>query len=300
MTMVMDMKRRRFLTHSATAGLALAPISKMFAALAPDNRYRKQIGVQLYTLRDPLAKDVAGTLKQVAEAGYHQIELFATPLNKAIVPAAKDLGLTMNSAHFNQEIVIDPEKAGDGSAFKSLAETAKSDGFSELVIPYTPGPLRQSLDDYKRLAERINSAASVARTQGLRLSYHNHAFEFQPIEGTRSGYDVFIDEFGSDAFFEIDVFWVAVAKLDPVALIERLKGRVSQLHLKDLKPGLELPVYEGIGEDAFKELGNGGIEMEPILNAASASGVTYCHVEQDHSPDPVESLKTSIKHLATL
>jgi sugar phosphate isomerase/epimerase len=298
--MIRSMNRRRFLTCSATVSLSLIPASRALASLAPDNRYRKEIGLQLYTLRDPLAKDAAGTLKQVADAGYHQIELFATPLNKTIITVAKELGLAMHSTHFNAETVIDPQKAGDGSAFQALAETAKGDGFSELVIPYTPAPLRQSLDDYKRLAERINKAAGVAKAQGLRLSYHNHAFEFQPIGGTRSGYDVFIDEFGPDAFFEVDVFWVAVAKLDPVALIERLKGRVSQLHLKDLKAGLELPIYDGLGNDAFKELGNGSIPMEPILNAAAASGVSHCHVEQDHSPDALASVKTSIKYLASM
>lgn len=300
MTMVMDMKRRHFLTHSATAGLALAPISQIFAALAPDNRYRKQIGVQLYTLRDPLAKDVEGTLRQVAEAGYHQIELFGTPLNERIIAVAKEHGLALNSMHFNPEVVIDPNKIGDGSGFKALAETAKADGFHELVVPYIPAPLRRTLDDYKRIAEHINKAATLAKEAGLRLNYHNHAFEFQPMEGTRCGYDVFIDEFGTDAFFEVDVFWVAVAKLDPVALIGRLKGRIAQLHLKDLKPGFDLPIYEGIGKDAFKELGKGTIPMEPILNAAAAAGVTFCHVEQDHSPDPVASVKTSIEHLADL
>jgi sugar phosphate isomerase/epimerase len=101
--------------------------------------------------------------------------------------------------------------------------------------------------------------------------------------------------------FEIDVFWVKAGGVDPVALIQKLPGRVSQLHLKDLKDGLKLPAYStGVPKDAFQELGDGIISMEPIIVAAKAAGVEHCHVEQDQSPDPLASIKQSMEYLRKL
>jgi sugar phosphate isomerase/epimerase len=101
--------------------------------------------------------------------------------------------------------------------------------------------------------------------------------------------------------FEIDVFWVKAAGLDPAALIKKLSGRVTQLHLKDLKDGLTLPNYAGgLAADAFQELGDGIIPMEPILVAAKAAGVKNCHVEQDQSLDALASIKQSIDFLNKL
>jgi sugar phosphate isomerase/epimerase len=86
-----------------------------------------------------------------------------------------------------------------------------------------------------------------------------------------------------------------------VALIRKLHGRVSQLHLKDLKDGLKLPSYQtSLPNDAFQELGDGIIPMEPIIAAAKAAGVAHCHVEQDQSPDPLASIKQSADYLKTL
>ncbi|MDB4272081.1 hypothetical protein N9879_00525, partial [bacterium] len=130
-------------------------------------------------------------------------------------------------------------------------------------------------------------------------AYHNHSFEFQPMEGS-SGYDVLIKEFAPEMKFEIDVFWVQAAGKDSVELIKKLSGRVSQLHLKDLKKGLKLPIYDGMPKEAFKELGNGMIAMEPIIEAGKAAGVVHCHVEQDHSPKPLESIAQSVLYLKAL
>ena len=88
--------------------------------------------------------------------------------------------------------------------------------------------------------------------------------------------------------------------MDPVGLIKKLSGRVSQLHLKDLKAGLKLPIYGGMPKEAFKELGNGMIPMEPIIEAGKAAGVAHCHVEQDHSPNPLASIKESVAYLKGL
>ena len=168
-----------------------------------------------------------------------------------------------------------------------------------MVVPYLHDKDRKNLDDYKRVAGNLNKAAVIAKEAEIQLAYHNHSFEFQPMEES-TGYDIFVQEFGDEMMFEVDVFWVKAADLDPVSLIKGLSGRVSQLHLKDIKKGLKLPMYGGLPKEAFKELGNGMIPMEPIIEAAKAAGVAHCHVEQDQSPDPIASIKESVAYLKGL
>ncbi len=165
------------------------------------------------------------------------------------------------------------------------------------MIPYLQDTSRKNLDDYKSSAERFNKAAAITKEAGIQLSYHNHSFEFLPMADGKTGYDVFIEEFSPEMMFEIDVFWVKLAGIEPVALIEKLKGRVSQLHLKDLREGVEIPNFGSVQPEDFREIGNGIIDMKPIMAAAQAAGVEHCHVEQDQSPDALASVKQSIAHL---
>lgn len=293
------MKRRTFLRSAAASSLVLTPANQVLAALAPDNKYRKNIGIQLYTLRGPLGKDPAGTLKAVAEAGYKQVEAYGFPNCQPLIDGAKAAGLAMNSSHFEWGSVVSPKDAAM-SDFQKILEKAKGIGLSHLVIPYLQEGERRTLDDYKKIAANANKAADLAKAAGIQLSYHNHAFEFQPKDGGKCGYDIFIDEFSKDMKFEVDVFWIKVANLDPAEHIAKLSGRVTQLHLKDLKSGLDLPEFGNLPQDAFKELGNGIIPMEPIIAAAEKAGVSHCHVEQDHSPDPMASIRQSIAYLGKI
>jgi sugar phosphate isomerase/epimerase len=288
-------KRRTFLQTTLASSLSLPAF-----ALQEDNPYRKNIGIQLYTLRNQLGEDTPGTIKAVAQAGYKQVEPYGFPNDAAdMIKAAKDNGLAVNSSHFAWESVTDPSKEGV-IPFAKILDGAKEAGLSHLVIPYLHEHNRKSADDYKRLAELFNTAAEEAKKTGIQLAYHNHNFEFKPQEGGKSGYDILIAELSPNMKFEIDVFWVKAGGVDPVGLIENLKGRVSQLHLKDLKKGLELPNYGHLPEDAFKELGNGCIPMEPIIEAAAKAGVAHCHVEQDQSPHPIKSIGESMDYLRAL
>lgn len=216
-----------------------------------------------------------------------------------MLQAAKDNGLAVNSTHFDWQSVTNPGKEGVAPFAKDL-EFANTHRISHLVVPYVHDYNRKTLDDYKRLAENCNKAALEAKAAGVQLSYHNHAFEFEPLQGKKTGYDVLISEFVPEMKFEVDVFWVAVGGQDPAKLIKKLKGRVSQLHLKDLQKGIPVPEFGKLPNEAFKELGNGSIDLEPIIEAADKAGVEHCHVEQDQSPHPLKSVQQSIKYLATL
>jgi len=291
------MNRRSFVQQSLAAALLTSPA---LAALAADNRYRTQIGLQLYTLRTPLAKDPKATLQAVADAGYQQVELYGFPNSQAQIDAARAAGLSLHSAHFEWDSVVNPKDAAL-SDFAKILDKAKESGLRHLVIPYLMPKNRNTLDDYRKVAENANRAAAMAKKSGIQLSYHNHNFEFAPLDGGKSGFDVFVEEFSADMKFELDVFWVVAAGLDPIRLLEKLKGRVTQLHLKDLKAGVKTPTFQtNVPEDAFRELGRGTIAMAPIIEAAAKAGVEHCHVEQDQSPDPLASVKQSIAYLKTL
>ena len=291
------MNRRNFLYTGLAATLALQT-EKLFA-LEGGAAYRDNIGIQLYTLRNELKADTPGTLKAVAAAGYKQVEPFGFPDADALIKGSQDVGLKINSSHFQWDSAVKPKDEGF-SDFMKIVEKAKGLGLTHLVVPYLQDGDRKTLDDYKRVAGNLNKAAAKAKAAGIQLCYHNHNFEFQPMDGGKSGFDIFIDEFSADMKFELDLFWVKLGGIEPTDLIRRLAGRVEQLHLKDLKDGIKLPEYGKVPNDAFKELGNGIIKTEPILVAAEKAGIKHCHVEQDQSPDALASIKQSANYLKSL
>ena len=292
------MKRRQFMGASAAAATFLCRPQSLFA-LDSDNVYRKEIGIQLYTLRNEIKKDVEGTIKAVADAGYKQVECYGFPNADPMIKAAKENGLAVNSTHFDWDSVVNPDQKGV-KPFGEILDKANEVGIKHLVVPYLADKNRKTLDDYKVLCERCNKGAEQAKKAGVQLAYHNHAFEFKPMEGGKTGYETMIEEFSPDMQFEVDVFWIQVGGKDPVEMIRKLKGRVSQLHLKDLNKSVKTPKFGGIPKKAFEELGDGVIDMEPIIEVAKEAGVKICHVEQDHSPHPIKSVQQSIAHLKTL
>lgn len=292
------MNRRHFLRNSVASSFALVTAPSLFA-LEADNAYRKNIGLQLYTLRNEIKADAAGAIKAVAAAGYKQGEMYGFPNCDPMIQAAKDAGLALHSSHFEWDSVVNP-KDGSLSDFMKILDKAKTTGLKHLVIPYLVDKNRVSLDEYKRVAANANKAAAKAKEAGIQLSYHNHSFEFKPMEGGKTGFDIFMAEFSPDMKFELDLFWIKLGGQDPAAMLAKLAGRVSQIHLKDLKAGIEVPSYGSVPPDAFQELGDGIIPTEPLLAAAKAAGVEHAHVEQDQSPDAMASIKQSIAHLKTL
>jgi sugar phosphate isomerase/epimerase len=289
------MNRRSFLwqTAAATSWIWAGQAAAAEEAMA---KYRKNIGLQLYTLRNPLGQDLTATMKAVAEAGYGQVELYGFPDSELMMKAARDVGLMVQSTHFAWDSVVSPSDASY-SDFAKILDQAHERGLKHLVVPYLHDGQRKNLSDYQKVAAHLSAAAAMSAKAGIRLAYHNHNFEFAPMENGRTGYDVLMQECSEQVCFELDVFWVAAAGLDPVALMKKLKGRVTQLHLKDLKKGIAVPTYNSqVPADAFQELGDGIIAMKPLIEAAAVVGVEHCHIEQDQSPDPLASVRQSIRY----
>jgi sugar phosphate isomerase/epimerase len=296
--------RRNLLQASlATAALSLAPvrtISQAWGALA--DPYFETIGLQLYTLRNQIAENQTKTIQAVAAAGYKQVELMDVMTAPVLVPLAKDNGMSVSSAFIDWNILGVAQPSKEFGSIETCIETAAKHGLKYLVFGYIGKGHRETVDQLKAISERSNNAGELCKKAGLQLCYHHHSFEFEPIAGGKTGMDVFIESFDPKLVpFEIDVFWAAIGGWDPIATLKRLKGRVVQVHLKDLKSGTPTIFDEGkVPKDAFQEVGSGVIDMKKVLEVSREIGVAQCHVEQDQSPDPIASVQKSIGHLKTL
>ena len=293
------MQRRNFL-QATGAGLA-AFLTRRAWALPASSSYLKTLGLQLYTLRNQLAEDIPGTVKAVADAGYYQVELMQVVGGEPIFRAARDHGLKVTSAMMDWKTLGIPDEQGVPS-FQETLDVAVGQKLKYLVIPYVGKGHRETADQLKTLARRANRAGEACRKAGIQLCYHHHSFEFAKLPSGETGWDVFVQEFDPALVkFEIDVFWAAIGGLDPVETIRGLKGRVAQLHLKDLLKGTPTIYDESkVPKEAFQEVGYGIIDWPAVLAAGEFAEVTQCHVEQDQSPDPIISIGQSIRHLKSL
>jgi sugar phosphate isomerase/epimerase len=294
--------RRQFLATTLAASSSLVLSRSGLSALPPDHAYMKTLGLQLWTVRNQMASDPQATLKTVAAAGYKQVELMDVADAKQIAPIAKDLGMEVNSAFFNWEVLGNDKPTSSLPSMDQIIEQAKQYHLKYLVFGYIGKGHRETVAQYQRIAERCNQAAEKCHAAGLTLCYHNHSFEFAAIQDKTTGFDVFMKEFEpKNMKFELDVFWVAIGGWDPLDTLKRLKGRVAQVHLKDLLTGSQTETDEGkVPAEAFKEVGEGCIDMKQVIQIAEDIGVELCHVEQDQSPAPLKSIELSVQNLKKL
>lgn len=274
-----ESSRRAFLAKSA----AVLPLAQL--ALADPLRHQN-LGVQLYTVRNIITKDPAGVLKQIHDIGYAEIEA-TQAIAKAAWDAIKNSHMKWPSIHLNTH-----------PTDEELAD-AKHKGFQYVVIPYIPPDQRGGVDVMKKLAASLQDSGERAKKHGLQLCYHNHAFEFQPMDGTTPLQILMQNTDPKLVMLELDIFWATVAGNNPVDILKRYSGRIPLLHLKDKEKGVpaETQYNENVPNDAFKEIGNGSIDIPAVLSAADSAGVKHYFVEQDQSPDPIASLRQSYEYL---
>ncbi len=299
--------RRTFIKHAglATAGSLLipacAPSSKdsgstesAAAAEPPVLKPKWDVGIQLYTLRNQIAEDLPGTISKVAEIGYEHVELFAYGDRKYFgMPAAdfysmlKDNGLGISSSH---HVTGNVNVEGQGTltnGWEMAVEDALLAGQSHMVCPYLYEEERQSIDDYKRLAELLNKSAEVCKSAEMEFCYHNHDFEFIALDGEMP-IEVLLSETDENLVkMELDIYWITKAGGNALDFFDKYPGRTSLWHVKDLgEDGATLPV------------GTGTIDYSPIFDAAGKSGLAKFFVEQDNSDDPFADIATSFKNVS--
>lgn len=286
----MDSFSRRDFVKAA----GIAPAAAVLANAKP--KTLEKIGVQLYTVRDILPKDPAGTIKAIAEMGYREAEVIGGTLDE-IAPALKANNLKAVSAHLDSAL-FQPSRQDDLAA---EIEKIKSHGIQYAVFPYLPPQQRGGPDVYHRFAELLNAAGQRCHRAGLKLCYHNHAFEFKPM-GSVTPLEIMMKETQpSLVSLEMDVFWVSVAGHDPVALLATYAERVALVHLKDKAKGTPVQFNENVPAADFKEVGSGVVNFPGVLRAATQAGVKHFFVEQDHTPgNPLDSLRKSYEYLHDL
>ena len=304
-----NLSRRSFLKSSAvaTAGLMTPGLLRASAVRAAEAGLLDHLGVALYTVRDQMQADAAGTLKAIADLGYRYVE---TGLLPALGPALKAAALKQASAYAPTYLVTGNRKAWTGAGemlpesytWSQAIDEAKAQGLEYLVIVYLMKAERGGLDVYKDLAARLAKAGEACRKAGLGLAYHPHAFEYEMIDGVRP-IELLLKETPKEALgLELDTFWSSIAGVDPVKMVQTYAGRVPLVHLKDKAKGTPVQYDEGkVPHEAFKETGRGEVDFGAFLPAAAKAGVKYYYVEQDYSAgSPLDSLRTSRQALAAL
>ena len=277
------MRRREVL---ALLGAAAAP------ALA---RTLKPIGVQLYTVRTILPEKPAETLKALEQIGYREVEAVYNVLDK-IWPDLKQTSMKPVSVHLDTTLFT-----RDRDKLPAALDNVKSKGFRYAVCPYIAPQDRGGADVMRKLADTLNTAGEICRKSGMHLCYHNHAFEFEPAaEGTLL--DVLMKAADPKLVsLELDIMWSQVAGVDPVAVLKQYDKRVALMHVKNVAPEVAKQYHEKVPRTAFREVGNGSVNVPAVLKAAHQAGVKHYFVEQDQTPgDPLASLKQSYDYLAKL
>jgi sugar phosphate isomerase/epimerase len=275
MTSIDSITRRSFLALAAAAPLA-------FGA---QRRKRIPVGIELYSVRDELQKDLMGTVRKVAEMGYEVVEFFSpyyqwTPeYAKEVRKLLDDLGIRCPSTH-NSANVFAPDALGKAIELNKILG-------AKYIVMASPGKVT-GLDGWKGVADRLSQAAEKLRPLGLLAGVHNHSPEFVPVDGKRP-MDIIAANTPKDVALQLDVGTCVNAGADPVAWINTNPGRIKSIHCKDW----------GAGEDKGYHvlLGEGDAPWAKIIQAAeSKGGVEYYLIEQEGSR--FSSLETAARCLA--
>jgi sugar phosphate isomerase/epimerase len=243
-----------------------------------------RIGLQLYTVRHDVERDFAGTLARVAQTGYREVE-FAGYFGKTpheVRGLLDRYGLAAPSAHVGS---LAPDE------WRAALAAAAVIGHHYLVVAWTPPAVRRTLDDYKRMADGFNRAAAAARAAGLQFAYHNHDFEFTPMEG-QLPYDVLLAATDPELVqLEIDLYWMTKGGQDPLRYFARWPGRVPMVHVKD---------SGGPPEYRMTDVGAGTIDFAKIFARRAQAGIRHYFVEHDEPPDAFASIRASYDYLRKL
>ena len=261
------------------------------------------IGVQLFSVRDDMEADAAGTLKAIKDMGYDGVEFAGmygcTP--EKLRDLCNELELVPISAHVGIDELLKPDTIANYALI----------GCKYIALPWLDEARRPGQPAYAEFLKQVEVVVNKAKEHNITLLYHNHDFEFVKVDG----------EYALDAMYrtipalqtELDTCWVKVAGEDPAAYIRKYSGRAPVVHLKDFVGGKTENMYELIGDDTakseateafeFRPVGSGVQDFPGILEAAEEAGAKWVIVEQD-SPSmgktPLECVATSMAYLKSL
>ena len=278
------MDRRRFVeaVGAATGGILAAGCGGGETGQDRSGRRLDRIGLQLYTVRDQMQQSVPHTLGAVAELGYTEVEFvgYFGHAPSEIRAFLDEYGLEAPAAHIPL-----------GAVRRAPAETvamALEIGHRFLIVPSLPGDQR-TRDGYQRLADDLNAFGAQCRSAGLVAGYHNHAFEFERVDGELA-YDILLDACDPELVtMELDLFWIRRGGFDPLPYFARYPGRFGLCHVKDMD-----------ASETMVDVGAGVIDFGQIFARSEQAGLQHYFVEHDSPGDSLASIERSYRHLADL
>lgn len=247
-----------------------------------------QIAAQLYTVREycQTAEELLKTLQTIKQLGYSAVQLSGIgPIAPEIVKEMTErLGLAICATHISYDRLTNDL---DAVIQEHLAWNCKYVGIGAL-----PESNRTSKEGYIAFAEQFNDISDKLSRAGLRFIYHNHHFEFTKYDG-KTGMDLLMQSSNPSFGFELDLYWIQAGGANPVDWINKVKGRMKVIHLKDMA------IVNN--NQVFAEIGEGNINWPAVLHACRDTGVEWYVVEQDTClRDPFESLAMSFNYLQKL
>jgi sugar phosphate isomerase/epimerase len=289
------MKRREFIqqtTLAAAAGLALPSLMSCTTAK------ERAIGIQLYTLKDIILKDVRGTLQQVANIGFKELELYGYGDGKVFnMPYAdfykmvSDMGLSVVSGHYLTGQAFPMMKGSLVNEWERAVEDAQKIGQKYMVIAWLHPDERKTLDDYKKVVELLNKGNEACKQAGITLGYHNHDFEFVELEG-QVPYYLMAQEMDSSIALELDIYWSTFAEVDAVELFNKYSGRIHLWHVKDM---------DKAQRNLQTDVGSGAIDYKRVFEEAEKSGMKHFFLEQEYFTRPqIDAITSGYTHLKSI
>lgn len=288
--------RRKFVQSASATLIYGAAFSRNLTAYA--QKLKLPLGIQLYSVREQLAKDYEGTLDEVGRLGYREVEAagFYNKNSAEVAQAMKKANLKCVSGHYGMPIVrqqlaqtIEFSKV-IGAEYIICSSAGKRD-------PSTPGPM--TLEDWRWVADQFNAMGKKVAAAGLKFGYHNHIAEFAETDGAVPYLELLHKTDPSLVTFELDCGWAVVAGQKPVELLREYSSRISMLHVKDFKITAGA---SGKEDHKVTELGRGSIDYRPIFQeAAKANRIKHVFVEQEAFDMPyIESLKVDRDYMRKL
>jgi len=298
------MNRRTFLETATTVAASLLASKSGWAAA---EHKADHIGLQLYTVRYAIAEDFDGSLAKVAAAGYKEVELAGFSLDGGEVryfgktpqemrAALDHHGLFALSTHVDYKS-LSPEN------FPKVLEASKVLGHQYIVNPWVEEEVRKQPDSWKSISAMFNRAGEDSKKAGFQFGYHNHWFEFLPVNGVLP-YDLLLKECDPNLVkMEMDLCWITAAGADPVKYFNLYPGRFPLVHVKDLKkiPAITAGGAQNFGDTVdLTEVGSGIIDWKRIFAQSDKAGIKHYIVEHDHPKAPFESIRISYEYLSRL
>ena len=303
------MHRRQFMARAAIAGAALS-MPGILPVLAASPRRLESIGLQLYTVNDLMARDFAGTLRAVADMGYREVE-FSTAgglfgmAPEEVKAQLGNLGLRAPFGRLRPQLPegVDIASLSREDAIRLFFQLSGTDrimanlqamlpeaavmGYESIVLSAVSPADMQDSAGLERLAGIFNQAGQLCASHGMTFAYHNHDFDFAPVEGILPFDYLLANTHPGNVAFQLDLYWVSKAGQDPLRYFRDYGERINSCHMKDMAQDGE-----------FADVGAGILDFPALTAAAVEAGVGHFFVEHDRPEDPLDSARFSHDYLA--